>query len=362
MTDSSKDGPVGPRLVPVGSVEHGYVVLPYSKDEFKDFIGSLLGTPQAITRTLVGSFDICPDDIRNLQQLISQRILQQNEASLARFSARIGFDDGSTVELNSLEELITYNEIRPLVTSFLHVRWDWLVRFQDKRVPERQGIEATFVASDGTTHGRFSISNDPDTWSPGSAGSIAYRIEHTARTWGSDIEALLSAHFTGIVTSGSGLRALLNRNSSTVGVAGGGVFAIGSLVGAYTALSAFASAHASEVARLMGGPVANDVPALDQKLRRLFEYWSSGADHKFGFGLSLFLMVSLLGGLSVGTWIGSLLDSRAPSFIVFSKHDQLHKVDVLHRLDRQWQTVLLALGTSVFAGVLGNWIFRWVFG
>ena len=38
-------------------VEEGYVVLPFKKDDFKQFIRGLLGSPQALSKTFNGTFE-----------------------------------------------------------------------------------------------------------------------------------------------------------------------------------------------------------------------------------------------------------------------------------------------------------------
>ena len=189
------------QVLPSEPIEHGYVVLPYDKDEFKDFIKSLLGSPQTITKTITGAFEVNKDDIRNLYLLITQRVTQQNEGVLADFSAKIVFSNNSSVELNSIEDLITYNEINPIVSRTLHLKWDFVVRFQDKKVPEKQRIQVSFVAtgiSSELIDEQF-LSLGVPTYLRRTGGFVSFRIEHTARTWGADIEALLTNHIESII-------------------------------------------------------------------------------------------------------------------------------------------------------------------
>jgi hypothetical protein len=42
-----------------------------------------------------------------------QRVSQQNDGVLIQFKSKIVYSDNSSVELTSIDELLTYNEIRP---------------------------------------------------------------------------------------------------------------------------------------------------------------------------------------------------------------------------------------------------------
>ena len=147
MSENELARPNENRPKQITSVEEGFVVLPMTGDQFKEFVKSLLGNPQTISKNFAGSFDIEPADVRNLYHLILQRITQQNDGILASFSGKFVFSDDSTVELNSIEELLTYNEVRPITSRALHLTWSFMVRFQDKKTPEKQRIQISFIAS-----------------------------------------------------------------------------------------------------------------------------------------------------------------------------------------------------------------------
>ena len=125
------------------------VVLPCGPEEFREFISGLLGKPQTINKGFRGSFEIQKQDIENLHHLIIQRVTQQNEATLIQFTARIIFDDHSSVLLNSLSDFLHYNEVRPISSTDVHLTWSFLVRFLDRDAPEKQDIEISFLTHTG---------------------------------------------------------------------------------------------------------------------------------------------------------------------------------------------------------------------
>ena len=94
----------------------GYVTLPFDQAQFKDFVVSLLGRPQTIEKRIYGRFEVNLQNLQSFHYLIDQRLTQQNNALLSQFRAKIYFSDDSSITLNSFEELITYNEVRPLVS------------------------------------------------------------------------------------------------------------------------------------------------------------------------------------------------------------------------------------------------------
>ena len=93
----------------------GYLTLPFSEDQFREFVSSLFGRPQELSRTIVGEFAIELGDILNIHFLLEERIAQQNNGYLAQFSAKIFYDDNSSILLNSFNSLSNYVESKALI-------------------------------------------------------------------------------------------------------------------------------------------------------------------------------------------------------------------------------------------------------
>src|SRR5438874_6392227 len=73
------------------------VVLPCSQDEFGAFVSGLLGKAQTIERVFELTFEIDRESIETFFHLVSQRINQQNTATLIQSSVKIVYDDNSSV-------------------------------------------------------------------------------------------------------------------------------------------------------------------------------------------------------------------------------------------------------------------------
>jgi hypothetical protein len=170
----------------------GEVSLPFDKSQFADFLVSLLGKPQTISKRFEGSFEVDLNTFLNLFQLLNQRIYQQNDGRLIQFRATVYYSDNSSITLNGIKHLANYNETHPLVSDAVHLTWQYLVKFNDKNNFEKQEINISFITPTGRPR-RYDFSDDPFIIMSGD-GQISININHTARTWGADIEALLSRH------------------------------------------------------------------------------------------------------------------------------------------------------------------------
>ncbi len=343
------------------TTETGFLTLPFSEDQFRDFVRSLLGSPQAITRRVRGSFEACPDDFRNLHHLLIQRLSQQNRGTLVQFWARLGFSDDSAVELNAIEELLSYNEVRPIVTMSVNLKWVFLVKFEDKQAPERQTIQVSFYSS-GDRSVFIDDEESPDYYRlmplrP--EGVIHFRIEHTARTWGADLEALLSNHLEGLVKTETPLRKFVRKRSGRLGLVVGLWVFTASLFAAVRATEGFASAQLQRAAAVAARPAA---VAVSKKLDYLMSLAASGSWYQYGLSVDMLMAVALVLAVAIGIWAGSASDTWDPSYILLSRQDGKHKAKTQQRLQRKWLSFLASVVVGLLVGVASNVLFVWLLG
>jgi hypothetical protein len=116
------------------------VLLPCTPDEFGDFVSGLLGKPQTIEKSIDGVFEVPHDAVANTFYLVDQRIKRQNEGTLIQFTVRIEYDDNSSVLLNSLQDFLTYSEVRPIASRSVALSWIYLVKFTHSNVPESRKL------------------------------------------------------------------------------------------------------------------------------------------------------------------------------------------------------------------------------
>jgi hypothetical protein len=347
-----------------GNVESGYVVLPVSGDQFRDFVKSLLGSPQAITRVLRDPFEIRQADIQSLHDLLIQRVTQQNRGFLAQFKARIGFSDDSGVELNSIENLLSYNEIRPVVTRSITIKWDFLLKFEDKENPERQTVTISFYADFGPSlfdSDSTAISDLFFSLSVRKAGVIQFRVEHTARTWGADIEALLSNQLSAYKKTQPRLRRYANKNSSSIATFVAGWIILSCLIGIALTTMNFSKSQAGK-ASVLASSSYQSLASIGKGIDYLLDTISSGLWEKYFIGATGFMILSVIVATVVGAWAGSSASAKRPSFILLSRADMDAKAREMGRLDRQWGSFLASSISAIGYGIISSLIFEKLFG
>ncbi len=318
MPDNSSDDQKNIQIKQKEQVEAGYVILPYDAAQFKDFIKSLLGSPQTIAKFIPGAFAIDINDIRNLHQLISQRVTQQNEGILAQFKARISFSDNSSVELNSIADFLSYNEVRPVVSQAVHLTWDFVVKFQDKETPERQRIQISMIGS-----GRSRAIIDDDTHflplSIQRAGYIHFRIEHTARTWGADIEALLTNHLQSMIQSRAKFREFISTHSGKISVTVALCFFLASLVGCVISIQQFSKERLNEVSSALQAIGHGSKDVVSDKIDYIANQIASNVIPQFYFGVLVFFFVSVVLSILFAFWVETSAENPEQSFVLLTK-------------------------------------------
>lgn len=205
----------------------GAVVLPCEPDQFRNFIAGLLGRPQTIERSLRGPLEVGRVEIESLYHLLDQRVSSQNEATLIQFTVRIIYDDNSSVLLNSFFDFTNYNEVKPLISTAVHLSWTYLVKFRNKNFPEKQEIDVSFSSTNNAwATGRIAeVAEEDDFPFPfltrALRGNAFIHINHTDRTWDTDIDALLSGQIRTFVHRESNYREFARKHSGKLGLATG---------------------------------------------------------------------------------------------------------------------------------------------
>jgi hypothetical protein len=195
------------------------VILPVSEEEFAKFVSGLLGKPQTIEDLFPGPFDLGKTDIENCFHLVDQRVKQQNKATLIQFSVKITYSDNSSVLLNSLDDFKSYREVKPAVSVAADLSWTYLIKFEDREVAEKQVIELS-IATGGD---EISFVATPTTGLivrtlRQRGNGFVLRIQHTARTWGTDIENLIAGQIRSWRKAEPKLKSLVNKYSGWIGL------------------------------------------------------------------------------------------------------------------------------------------------
>lgn len=351
-------------------VKDGRMSLPYTPEQFARFLKGLLGRPQEISRIIEGLFEVEQANISDLHHLLGQRIAQQNQGSLIGFQARLVFDDRSSATLRSLDELLSYNETRPVISDALHITWDYLLKFEDKADPERQRIEFSIQAS-GTGNPVIADSPSGQAQKVVANGSeddhsvgpyFSYTISHTARTWATDMDTLLANYIHGHLLPQSRLQRKLRKHRKVIGMFFGGTFLMLGMVGLFMAqieharpdmplfnefLSSLSGSTESE-ARL-SYLVHIEEMRINYRPRRM---WL--------FPLCILTLSAIASFLRVG--IAKLANLRESSFILFTMATKRKRDGAAKSLRRRQFAFWLSIVASLASGVAANWFYAMLTG
>lgn len=338
------------------------VVLPCAPDDFGEFVSGLLGKPQTIEKSIHGVFEIKRDDVINTYHLVDQRIRQQNEATLMQFTVKVIYDDDSSVLLNSLEDFNHYTEVRPIASIGVSMSWTYLIRFKNKRVPEKQEINLSFrsdsdefggvIAEDGVIIRRAQ-------WY-GQAG-VFLRIHHTERTWGVDIESLLTGHVKSLFNEPSKAERFLYQHSGGIGFVTSILFFLSAILGTVLTSSRVIGTYLEKVKSIAAGSVG-EVEILSSKLDFLIEVITTGVWPRLIFSVVVFLIIALILAIFAGAWVGSKANNRPRSFVLLSKSAEDKRTKFVNKRCRDWILFGVSIIASIITGVIANVIFSKFFG
>jgi hypothetical protein len=330
------------------------IALPCSTEDFGNFIGSLLGKPQTISKAYRGAFEIKPEDITNSYHIVLQRIKQQNNAHLIQFTVRLVFDDNSSILLNSFDDFCAYNEVRPVTAVQAHLSWSFIVNFQDRKHPEKQEIELSFVT---TAPGGLAIFETDD--SPViplakliSGGIISFRIKHTARTWGADIESLLAGHIKNIILPQSKNRDFAQKHSGKIAAALAVTFFTATVAVCVASANSISTDQLQSLGHLIGA--AN---ATDKKVDKLLEMVASGFWGKYFFSVFVFTIFSFVAAVFIAVWAETSADTRRPSYLLLTKKSYQHKDEADKQYRFKWFSFLGSIAFSIVTGIASNILF-----
>lgn len=360
MAEQDEEAVPSLSLTPPRTKEAGYLVLPFAHEQFKEFIEGLLGTPQSISRSIRGPFEVEPADIQSLSELLAQRIVQQNAGILAQFTARVTYSDDSTVEVHSVAEVLSYNEVRPVSCRALHLTWEYLVRFADKKVPEKQTITVSYLAGPASVAlDEPSVIIVPSEFHMIRPGFISFRIEHTARTWGADLEALLSNYFKALIKPESKAKQWVQKHHGRIALCVSVGFFLLVAAGLLMTTHRFAAARLLE----LNQTIARQVPggASTAAFRVLADMIARGAWAQYSFSAIVFLVVAVFVALFLGMWSDDAANTLPPSFILLNRESRKEKEEVLKRQKGRWLSFCGSILLSLFLGVLSNLIFGYLF-
>jgi hypothetical protein len=342
------------RMVPSENGGPPAIVLPCPPDQFSEFIAGLLGKPQTIERYFDGPIEVTLRDAENLYHLLDQRLTSQNDATLVQFTARIVYDDNSSVMLNCFSDFQAYNEVNPLISTGLHLSWTYLIQFKNKSFPEKQTIDVSFrggMYKDASVH--FVDEFYPFRLNSRRNAPGFVRIQHTDRSWGVDIEALLKGQIETLTKTTSEARRIADKYSAEIGFMTSAIAVLVSLVLSYRVAEHFSAGYLSQAKDLKGsGP-----DALARQVDFLIGLIASGAWTRFSLVLTFFMFAVIIAAIFCGVGVAGLASVSNPSFVLLTAKSVQAKNALERRIQGSWYKLGGSIVGTLFLGVVGNFIF-----
>jgi hypothetical protein len=331
------------------------VILPCEPDQFSDFIAALLGKPQTIDKIIHGQYELKKSDIENLYHLLDQRISSQNVATLVQFSVRILYDDSSSVLLNSFSDFESYNEVKPLISQGVTLSWTYLVKFNNKKFPEKQQIDIGFLTRESfEDFVLYSVVVHPNMRRP--TGDITLRISHTDRSWGTDLQALLVGQLETLLHQYPMFRKLVRRYSGTVGTTS--AIMLGGSLGfaAWRIIDHFkerALAEAKDIA--LANPTT--IPELAKISKTTLNMLIANPAGDYLGALIVFGTVAFIGSVVFGVMVSSFAEATKPSFVLLTRKAKESRDASVTRDKNNWTRLLVSVGGAIVLSVIGNGVF-----
>lgn len=231
--------------------------------------------------------------------------------------------------LNGFDHLVNYNEKLPLVSKAVHLTWQYLVKFKDKSSFEKQEIALSFLTdSDGPIPFM-----DEGMSIPFYENGINFRISHTGRTWGADIEAILTKHLKTIVQEESKYIRFFKYNNESVDYVLSAI-----LIGITLVFAVLRTDRLRIIKEDLNDPT----------------YWI----HHYGSYIFLFFGIYFLFKITM-LILEEIQYYGAPSFVILTPESEKYKIK---RLSSYRKKVFKYLGTvilSILIGIVTNVLYNY---
>ncbi|MCK5535669.1 MAG: hypothetical protein KAI79_02520 [Bacteroidales bacterium] len=331
------------------NIEDYIVSLPCAPNEFGEFISGLLGKPQSTRKGFNGTFSITKENINELFQLINSRIVEQNTGQFIQFVIEIFYKENTSVRLNNIEEFMAYSEMKPLTSIRAILSWTYLIKFNNANVPEKQEIDLVF-----DTSGRL-ILEDEDIYFHNRQG-ISCSIRHTNRTWGMDIESLITGHINKIMKMPNKFNQVLYKHNILIGISSGVILFMSLANIIYQNYQNYQDIYLKNITD-GANKFSKPLESIQYKLNHLFDYILSGTINDSVFSLYLSFLIAFIISIVFGSFIGSLVNNRPKSFLLLSDLAKEYKKEFIEKRNRRWLLLVSSIIGSIVIGLLTNYLY-----
>jgi len=336
------------------------LALPIKKSDLGNFVADLLGQQQSIERVIDENFNIDFYWLVNLHDLIDQRINQQNHSDLVSFSLIVYFEKGLKRTLTSVEALKSYSETRKDIPVGAKMVWSYLVHFPGKPYPEKQQISFSAFRHQNKKEDTQKLSFERfiirEIVKKSERNTVRFQIDHTERTWGDDLEVVISNHIDEVIRKEG--KADLFFNLSRV-IFSFLILIFGFIYGVFSSITNKLDDVRSAVNQYaeLQSVKQIDLSLINQKVDVIAKISELNAMKDENIGL-LFLYIFISTGVAM--MFLSLTRRQASSFIVVSNSSEEHRTRSLKKEKRSVQILIGSFLLSVLASLVANYWYEFL--
>lgn len=328
------------------------IVLPCSTENFREFISGLLGQPQEIDGGEFGSFCVEKKNIEQIYHLVTQRVFQQNGVHPISVNVRIAYDDGTSINLNSIGDFQSFNEPKPVVSTECHISFVYLIQFPTTAAPEKQEITVSYVSSQESSRRRHLATFAESPFALFARGYIGYRIRYTARTWGADVESLLKNYIKDQMVAEAKYRNFIRIHSAKFASFIAGLFFTFVYLAVTSVYDEVMALYLKELGLIFGGGVT-----ISEKIDVLIKILISGSLNSIENTKLGIIIASIFVSIILIFIIETKADSRRPSFVILTNKASDKKEQILKKYDQKILHVWGSIVLGVLIGLATNFIY-----
>lgn len=326
----------------------------YLEDEhLGEFISSLLGQPQAISKSFYKPFKVDHSFFKHLLALIFQRLEQQNEFEMVDFVAKISFDDGIERKITSIESFNSYSETMSLISVRLFISISLLIKFPSKKIPERQNINFVFDSNmDSNDNNTILESSNKKT------GIVIIDIEHTERTWADDMLTMIEKSLDGIWIEENFIFKTVMKIVGLLSSKGFLLFSmLLSIIMLFYSTYTKSSNDVIEDLNQLSIQTSNNLELINEKLNFISKILVDRSDYS---GTNLMLFSVSIPFLVILISILKEFIKPYPSYVVLTKSTQdfMSKSFSKTSIKNKFFSTSIMLVMSLVIGILGNYIYN----
>jgi hypothetical protein len=219
----------------------------------------------------------------------------------------------------------------------IELQWNYFVKFNDKSAPEKQTIIVRL-------NGR----------------SFSFKIKHTARTWGIDIESLLKTYAKNIFKPESSIKNFLRKNSEPISNIFGLLFFSFILIGCFYSTSQLIEYNQNLIENEINMESINSIENIRVMINKLFEVTAYGVWEQHYFKIFIYIVLGAAISILAASLLSRSVQGRSEGFILLSKKTFEKREAYIKAQNKFWLVFFASLSVSILAGIIANFIFQYL--